>query len=87
MIVFADGWVAMTLNEAVMLVTGCTTIGAGAGAILFRERLASHNRRNIEERFGTTFPAARRSTPGMMAWLGILCVGLGVSIVVAAIRA
>jgi hypothetical protein len=75
----------MTLDEVVMSVAGCAAIGAGAGAILFRDRLASHNRRNIEERFGTTFPAARRSTPGMMAWLGTLWIVIGVSIVTRAV--
>lgn len=75
----------MTLDEVVMSVAGCATIGAGAGAILFRDRLASHNRRNMEERFGTTFPAARRSTPGMMAWLGTLWIVVGISIVARAV--
>lgn len=73
------------MNQLLMLLGGCTAMLAGVAAVVFRSAVARRNRENIEAKFGPKYPAARRSSPAMMAWLGCLLALLGLFLVVKSI--
>lgn len=75
----------MSVDQWIMLAAGCVSLLGGVAAILLRDTFANWNRKNIESRFGASGVGARRTTPGMMIWLGLGWSAIGVGLLLASL--
>ncbi|SDH07625.1 hypothetical protein SAMN04515691_3426 [Leifsonia sp. 98AMF] len=69
----------MSIESIVMTIAGFGAIVAGVAVILFRDRVDSRNKANIEQKLEGALPnASSLSTPARMAGVGVVIVIAGV---------
>lgn len=82
----AEAVVAVGLESIIMFCVGCFSVAAGAGIVLFRERVAAWNARNIEKKSGTFLPRfSAESTAARMIPVGIGAVLVGIGLLARAV--